>query len=81
MSHPTTPDPDAVARGAELLEHELRRSLIMPRPAETFRTILRMLDAAYQALTMPADDPYATAAGVAVSLVDGYRRALAELGS
>ena len=57
MAHPTTPDPDAVARGADILEHELRRSLIMPRPAETFRTILQLLDSAYLALHQPADAP------------------------
>ena len=76
MSHPALPDPAAVARGAEIIEHELKRSLIMPRPADCIRSILRMLDAAYELLRQPTDDrnPYAVAAGIAVSLVDGYQR-------
>jgi hypothetical protein len=83
MSHPSIPDPAAVARGAELIEHELQRSMIMPRPAAALRSILRHLAAAFEALSNPADDqdPYATAAGIAISLVDNYRRALAELGT
>jgi hypothetical protein len=83
MSHPALPDPAAVARGSQIIEHELQRSLIMPRPAECIRSILRMLDAAYELLRQPTDDrnPYALAAGIAVSVVDGYRRALAELGT
>jgi hypothetical protein len=70
-------------RRQKLLERELKRSLIMPRPAECIRSILRMLDAAYELLRQPTDDrnPYSLAAGIAVSLVDGYRRALAELGA
>jgi hypothetical protein len=83
VSHPALPDPAAVARGAEMIERELKRTLIMPLPAECIRSILRMLDAAYALLGQPTDarNPYALAAGIAVSLVDGYRRALAELGT
>ena len=83
MSNSALPDPDDVARGAEIIERELKRSLIMPRPAMCIRSILRMLDAAYELLRQPTDDrnTYAVAAGIAVSLVDGYRRALAELGA
>jgi len=49
-------------------------TLIMHRPAEFIRSILRMLDAAYSLLREPTDDrnPYAVAAGIATSLVDGY---------
>lgn len=80
MSHPS-PDPAAVQRGAEIIENELTRSMIMPRPADTIRAILRMIDSAAEALAEPAgDDPYATAAGIAISLIDGYRRELAALG-
>jgi hypothetical protein len=72
-----------VARGAEIIERVPKRSLIMPLPAECIRSILGMLDAAYALLREPTDDrnPYALAAGIAVSLVDGYRRALADLGT
>jgi len=42
---------------------------------------MRLLDSAHDAHSQPADeqDPYAVAAGVAISLVDCYRRMLAEL--
>jgi hypothetical protein len=42
-----------------------------------------MLDAAYELLRQPTNDrnPYAVAAGIAVSPIDGYQRALAELGT
>ena len=55
-----------MARGAEIIERELKRALILPRPAECIRSILRMLDAAYELLRQPTDDrnPYAVAAGV-----------------
>jgi hypothetical protein len=55
----------------------------MPRPAAAIRTILRLLDAAHAALSEPTadQDPVATAAGIALALVDGARRALAELGA
>jgi hypothetical protein len=46
------------------------RRLIMPRPGECIRSILHILDAAYELLHHRRT----------VSLVDGYRRALAEPG-
>jgi hypothetical protein len=75
MSNSALPDPDDVARGAQLIEHELSGSLMLPRPAECIRAIMQMLDAAYELLRQSADDrnPYAMAAGIAVSLTDGYR--------
>jgi hypothetical protein len=82
MSRPS-PDPAAVARGAELIKQELLRSMIMPRPAATLRGIMRLLDSAHEAHSRPTDeqDPYAVAARVAISLVDCYRRTLAALGA
>jgi hypothetical protein len=79
MSHPSLP----VARGAERIEHQLQRSLIMPRPVEAIRTILRALDCAEQAMREPAanSDP-SPPRPVSWSLSWTTRaRALAELGT
>jgi hypothetical protein len=83
MPHPALPEPAAAARGAEIIERELKRTLILPRPAECLRSILHMLNVAYELLRHPTDDriPYALTAGIALALVDGYRRAMAELGA
>jgi hypothetical protein len=82
MSNPAVPNPDDVQRGREIVCRELDRSLIMPRPAQTIRAILRLIDSAHTVLSQQIEgqDPYTQAAGVAVGLVDGCRRELAVLG-
>jgi hypothetical protein len=77
------PDPADVARGKEIILWELDRALIMPRPAATVRAILRLIESARTVLSAPTPEgmsEYVTAAGVAISLVDGIRRELALLG-
>ena len=75
MSRPSLPDPTAVARGAELIKQELLRSMIMPRPAAALRGdhAAARLRARGAFPASDEQDPYAVAAGVAISLVDCYR--------
>jgi hypothetical protein len=88
MSYRAVPPEDAVQRGFRIVERELERSLILPRPASCIRRILKLIDSAHNVLTElsavdrhgnPATDDFAEAAGVAVSLVAGCRQALADL--
>jgi hypothetical protein len=91
MSYPALPPEDAVQRGFRIIERELQRSLILPKPAGCVRTILKLIDSAHNVLVElsavdrhgnPAVDDFASAAaGVAVSLVAGCRQALADLGN
>ena len=69
----TTPDPVAMARGAEIIEHELQHSMIMPRPAEAIRKILAALDIVATAPQLPREEVLAT-------LLQTRARVLAELG-
>ena len=74
MTHYSAPDPDDVRRGHEIIERELERSMILPRPAACLRAILRLLDSAIVVLSEPTTDadPYRVAAGVALGIADGY---------
>jgi hypothetical protein len=69
----TTPDPVAVARGAEIIEHELQHSMIMPRPAEAIRKILAALEIVATAPQLPREEVLAT-------LLQTRARVLTELG-
>ena len=76
-------DRSAVKRGHEILERELRNSLILPKPAQCLRRILAAIQLADEALRAPvADvaDPLACAGGVLLAMIDECLRALAELG-
>jgi hypothetical protein len=89
-TYPALPPEDAVQRGYRIVERELQRSLILPRPASCIRKILSLINSAHLVLSElsridsignPAmDDQEAAAAGVAVALVAGARQALADLG-
>jgi hypothetical protein len=83
MSHPALPTPAAVQRGAAALGTALRLSTLLPREQEAVFAILRALNAANEAMSGPAsdaEDSYAQCAGILLSLIDTYRRALAALG-
>lgn len=69
MLYPTTPDPSAVARGTAIVEREL--STLPPRSTECIRSILRMLDAAYELLCQPTDDRNPSPSAAAGQKVDG----------
>jgi len=73
-------DPDAVLLGALKLENELARGGLLPRPTTAVQEILRAVQSANAAMREPSEgDDYAHACGVLASLLDSYRRALAEL--
>ena len=83
MSHPALPTTAALQRGAAALGTALRLSTLLPREQEAVFAILRALNAADEAMFGPAtdaEDGYAGAAGILISLIDTYRRALAALG-
>ena len=49
MSYPPLPE-DAVQRGFRIIERELQRSLILPRPASCIRKILSLINSAHVVL-------------------------------
>jgi hypothetical protein len=79
MSDPTIPAPDAVHRGAVQLSTALRLSTLLPPEQDAIFSILAVLNAAEKRLGMgPSSSAYQ--ASLLASVVDTYRRALAELG-
>ena len=84
MTDPTTPgrpDPNRVHRGAMALNTALRLSTLLPREQEAIFSVLRSLNAADEQLRRQAGQPDsdAYAASILATMLDNYRRELANL--
>jgi hypothetical protein len=82
VTEPTTPDPNLVHRGAMALSTALRISTLLPREQTAIFSILRSLNTADELLRRQASQPNSDVyvASSLVSIVDNYRRELANLG-
>jgi hypothetical protein len=82
MSDPTPPDPAQVQRGAVALTTALRISTLLPREQDAIFSILQSLNTADELLRHQASQPNSDVyvASSLVSIVDNYRRELANLG-
>ena len=79
MADPSTPNPTQVHRGALALTTALRISTLLPREQDAIFSILRSLKAVDERLRRdPSSNAYQ--ASLLASVLDTYRRALAELG-
>jgi hypothetical protein len=78
----TPPDPRQVHRGAMALTTALRLSTLLPAEQEAVFSILRSLNDADAQLRGPAGDTHsnAYAASMLATILDNYRRELANLG-
>ena len=82
MSDPDALDPAQVQRGAVALTTALRLSTLLPRGQAAIFSILRSLNTADELLRRQASQPNSDVyvASSLVSIVDNYRRELANLG-
>lgn len=82
MSDPVAPDPNQVHRGAMALATALRLSTLLPHEQAAIFSILRILNAADEQLRRQEGEHYSHVylASVLATIMDTYRRELANLG-
>ena len=81
MSSPAAPDPYAVHRGAVALTTALRLSTLLPREQDAVFAVFRALNAADQQLRHETGAySHAEIARTLATILDTYRRVLANLG-
>ena len=82
MTDTTPPDPNRIHRGAMALTTALRLSTLLPHEQDAIFSILRSLNAADEQLRGQPGQPYSHAyiANVLTTILDTYRRELANLG-